>query len=50
MYEIFMTRNINDPDTIACGQIQVSETQIDGDSPSFFFLMGIAVDVGQGFY
>jgi len=45
-----MARHIHNAEMLATGQVDVRETQFNGDAPALFFLEPVGIDAGQGFY
>ena len=50
IHEIAVPRNVNDANNVAVFERQMRESEINGDSAAFFFLVGVAVDAGKRFY
>ena len=47
MDELFVARNIDDPDGGHAGQIQIGETELDGDAPFLLLFQPIRLDTGK---
>ena len=48
--EFLMAGHIDYPEAFSSGHVHVSKSELDCNTPQFFFLQAIRIDSGQGFY